>query len=114
MTKMVTARSFEQEVLQAEGPVLLDFYADWCMPCKMMAAVIEDLDAEAAGVKICKINIDEEPELAARFQIMSIPTLVVMQDGEIVEKATGVRGKGEILEMLPLPVKRRSSYKEEL
>lgn len=102
MANKVTTDSFESEVLQAEQPVLIDFYADWCMPCKMLSPVIEEVAAEVTEAKICKINIDEEPELARQFEIMSIPTLVVMKDGNVVDKVSGVRGKEDILAMLAL------------
>lgn len=102
MAIKITTDRFEAEVLQADVPVLIDFYADWCMPCKMLAPVIEEIAEEVTEAKICKINIDEEPELAKEFQIMSIPTLAVMKDGQLVDKVSGVRGKEDILNMLAL------------
>ena len=102
MADKMTTQRFEQEVLLAEEPVLIDFYADWCMPCKMLAPVIEEIASEATEVKVFKVNIDEEPELAQEFDIMSIPTLMVMKDGLVVDKVAGVRGKEDILNMLSL------------
>ena len=102
MENKVPIMDFGRGVMRAEEPVLVDFYADWCMPCKMLAQVIEEVAEEATGTKVMKVNIDEEPELASKFQIMSIPTLVVMKDGEVVDKSTGVRAKEDILSMLAL------------
>lgn len=107
MTIQVTDASFEREVLQADRPVLIDFYADWCGPCKMLAPTIEQIAAEQAGIKVCKVNIDQQKALAQRFQIMSIPTLVVMQGGKVISTATGYRAKQDILAMLPKEPERR-------
>ena len=100
MTTTLTSSNFAMEVMQSTKPVLIDFYADWCMPCKMLAPVIEEIANEVQDVKICKINVDEQAELAQQFQIMSIPTLVVMKDGKVVNKTLGARPKREILNML--------------
>ena len=100
MTTQITNQNFTQEVEQAEIPVLVDFYADWCMPCKMLAPVIDELSAEVSQVKVCKINIDEQPELAEKFQVMSIPTLMLIKDGEALSTSVGVQPKQKILEML--------------
>lgn len=100
MTVNITNSNFKSEVLDSAKPVLIDFYANWCMPCKMLSPVIDDIAQEAKDAKICKVNIDEEPELAAKFQVRSIPTLVVMKDGQVVNTAMGVRSKKEILQML--------------
>ena len=100
MTVKVTNANFESEVLDSSTPVLIDFYANWCMPCKMLSPVIEEISKEVTDAKVCKVNIDEEPELAQRFQVMSIPTLVVMNDGKVVDTAMGVRPKKDILKML--------------
>ena len=100
MTTTLTSSNFAMEVMQSTKPVLIDFYADWCMPCKMLAPVIDEIASEVQDVKICKINVDEQAELAQQFQIMSIPTLVVMKDGKVVNKTLGARPKREILNML--------------
>ena len=97
----ITKENFEQEVLQSEKPVLLDFYADWCGPCRMVAPVLEEIAQEDAGLKVCKINVDEEPELAMQFQVSSIPLLVVVKNGQIVGKSLGAKPKHAILSMLP-------------
>lgn len=96
----ITNENFDQEVLKSDKPVLLDFWAGWCGPCMMLAPVIEELAEEAADAKICKINVDEQPELAMQFHVANIPMLVVMKDGKVVSKDVGVKNKGEILEML--------------
>lgn len=100
MTTTLTSSNFDTEVMQSSKPVLIDFYANWCMPCKMLAPVIDEIASEVQDVKICKVNVDEQAELAQQFQIMSIPTLVVMKDGKVVNKTMGARPKREILNML--------------
>jgi len=92
--------NFDQEVLRAETPVLLDFWAPWCGPCRMVLPVMEEIAAERKEVKVGKINVDEEPELARQFGVMSIPMLVVMKNGKVVNQAVGARPKGQILAML--------------
>lgn len=99
MALQLTNGNFQAEVLQAEQPVLIDFYADWCMPCKMLAPVIEEISQEGVA-KVCKVNVEDEVELAERFSVMSIPTLVVMKNGKVVHTATGLRPKRDILDML--------------
>ena len=96
----VTESNFEQEVLQAEGKVLVDFWAVWCGPCQMLLPVIEELSNEVTDAKICKINVDEESSLAEKYGVMSIPTLVVVKDGRTVSTSVGVQPKDKILEML--------------
>ncbi len=96
----LTKEDFESEVLTSEVPVLVDFYATWCGPCMMVAPIIEEIAEENSDIKICKVDVDAEPEIAREFQIMSIPTLLVFKDGELTAKAVGARSKEQILEML--------------
>ena len=96
----LTGANFEQEVMQADQPVLVDFYADWCVPCKMMGPVVEEIAGEEAGVKVCKINIDEEMGLAQRFGVMSIPTFIAFKNGEIAGKQIGAVPKNALLDLV--------------
>lgn len=95
----VTSQNFEEEVLKSEKPVLVDFYADWCGPCKMLSPIVDEVANEKEDIKVCRINIDEEQDLAVEYGIMSIPTLVVIKNGEEAKRSVGVIGKTEILEM---------------
>ena len=98
----VTKENFQEQVLNASNTVLLDFWATWCGPCRMVAPIVEEIAAENPGVNLGKINVDEEMELAMQFGITSIPTLVVMKDGQLVNKAIGYAPKKEILKLLGL------------
>lgn len=96
----ITKENFNDEVMNSERPVLLDFWASWCGPCRMVAPVLEEIAAQRPDIKVGKINVDEQPELAQAFQVMSIPTLVVMKGGKIINRALGARPKEQILELL--------------
>ena len=96
----INNNNFLSEVMNSEKKVLLDFWAPWCGPCRMVVPMVEEIAKERADIKVAKINVDENPELATRFGIMSIPTLVVMENGKIVNQATGARPKNAILAML--------------
>ena len=95
----VTKENFES-VKNSEKTVLIDFYADWCGPCRMVSPVIEEIAKERDDILVCKINVDDEPALAQSFEVVSIPTLVVMKNGNVVNKSAGARPKAQILQML--------------
>ena len=95
----ITKNNFAEEVLNSDKPVLLDFWASWCGPCRMVSPIIDEIAGERADIKVGKINVDEQPELAAEFKVMSIPTLVVIKDGKIVNQSVGAKPKNQILEM---------------
>ena len=96
----ITEENFETEVLKSDKPVLVDFWAEWCGPCQMLLPIIEELANEVTDAKICKINVDEQRELAKQFRVMSIPTLMVFKDGKAVKTSVGAKPKNEILDML--------------
>ena len=96
----VNKNSFNQEVLNSDKPVLMDFWAPWCGPCRMVVPLVEEIAKERSDIEVVKINVDEEQELAMQFGVMSIPTLVVMKNGKIVNQVTGARPKAQILAML--------------
>lgn len=100
MAIAISKSNYETEVTKSATPVLLDFYADWCTPCKMLSPVIDEISNEVTGAKVGKINIDEEPELTSQFNIMSIPTLVIVKDGKMSQKIVGVQPKERILSIL--------------
>ena len=96
----INKANFQDEVMNSEKPVLLDFWAPWCGPCRMVGPVMEEIAAEHPDIKVGKINVDEQPELARQFRVMSIPTLVVMKNGEVVNRSVGAKPKEQILTML--------------
>lgn len=95
-----TKDNFEEMVLESDKPVIVDFWASWCGPCRMMAPIVDELAAEHGELRVGKINVDEEQDLAAQFGIMSIPTLMVFKDGKAVNQVVGVRSKEQVLELL--------------
>ncbi len=97
----ITKENFQQEVMESDKTVLQDFWATWCGPCRMIAPVLEEVAQEREDIKVCKIDVDSQGELARQFQIMSIPTLIVMEGGRIINKALGAMPKNSILALLP-------------
>ena len=97
---VVDKNNFEEEILKSEKTVLLDFWASWCGPCRMVSPIVDEIAQEHPEIKVGKVNVDEQPELAEQFNVMSIPSLFVMKDGEVVNQAVGARPKQQILDML--------------
>ena len=96
----ITKENFAQEVLQSEKPDLLDFWASWCGPCRMLRPIVDEVAEERGDVKVGKVNVDEQPELAGEFGVMSIPTLLVFEQGKLVRQAVGARPKASVLDLL--------------
>lgn len=96
----ITKENFESEVINSDKPVLIDFWASWCGPCQRLLPVVDELAGEVTHAKLGKVNVDEQPELAAKFRVMSVPTLAVMKDGKLVNTSVGVKSKQDILSML--------------
>ena len=96
----ITRNNFQNEIINSDKPVLLDFWAPWCGPCRMVGPILEEIAGERSDIKIGKINVDEQPELASQFRVMSIPTLIVIKDGKIVNQSMGAQPKNAILAML--------------
>ena len=96
----ITRNNFQNEIINSDKPVLLDFWAPWCGPCRMVGPILEEIAEERSDIKIGKINVDEQPELASQFRVMSIPTLIVIKDGKIVNQSMGAKPKNAILAMM--------------
>ena len=96
----ISNANFKQEVLDSDKKVLVDFWAPWCGPCRMVSPIVDEIAEENAAIKVAKINIDEQPQLASQYGVMSIPTLLVFENGDVIEKAVGARNKSFILQML--------------
>lgn len=97
---MLTEENFDAEVMNSDKTVLVDFYADWCGPCKMQSPIVDEIDSERDDVKVCKINIDQQPGLAMRFGVMSIPTIMVVKNGETTFKEPGLMQKRDLVKLL--------------
>ncbi len=95
----INKNNFEEEVIKSDRPVLIDFWASWCGPCRMLSPIVDEIAEGHPEIKVCKVNVDEETALATQFQVMSIPSLFVIKDGEIYDQSVGVRSKQEILNM---------------
>ncbi|MCI6858016.1 MAG: thioredoxin [Eubacterium sp.] len=96
----ITKDNFQKEVMESDKTVLIDFWAAWCGPCRMLSPIVDEIAQERPDIKVCKVNVDEEQELAGQFEVMSIPTLVVIRDGKIINQSVGVIPKNQIVSML--------------
>lgn len=96
----INKENFQQEVLHSDKPVLVDFWASWCGPCQMVLPIMDEIADERSDIKVCKINVDEQKELARQFRVLSIPTLAVFKNGEMVNRSTGAKPKEQILQMI--------------
>ena len=96
----IPSANFESEVLHSDKPVLLDFWATWCGPCRMLSPIVDEVAEERGDIKVGKVNVDEQPELAGQFDVMSIPTLLVFENGKLVNRAVGARPKSGVLSLL--------------
>ena len=96
----LTTSTFDETVASSEVPILVDFWAEWCGPCKMIAPILSEIATEQPGIKIAKLNVDENPDIAMRFNVMSIPTLLVFNQGEVQKRLVGAKGKGQLLQEL--------------
>lgn len=96
----IDQENFENEVIKSEKPVLVDFWASWCGPCRMVGPILDEIAEERSDIKVCKVNVDEQQKLAGKFEIMSIPTILLMKEGKIIQRMVGAKTKNEILAML--------------